>query len=32
MTVEFIRSSDGPAESLIINRDGQTIPAKRKDA
>ncbi len=30
MTVEFIRSGDGPAESLIIYRDGQTIPAKRK--
>ena len=31
ITVEFIRSNDGPAESLIINRDGQTIPAKRKE-
>ena len=30
MTVEFIRSGDGPAESLVINRDGQSIPAKRK--
>jgi hypothetical protein len=30
MTVEFIRSGDGPAESLMINRDGQSIPAKRK--
>jgi putative membrane-bound dehydrogenase-like protein len=31
MTVEFVRSGDGPAESLVINRDGQSIPAKRKD-
>lgn len=30
MTVEFIRSGDGPAESLVIIRDGQSIPAKRK--
>jgi hypothetical protein len=29
MTVEFIRSGDGPAESLVILRDGQSIPAKR---
>ncbi|MGB1371532.1 MAG: DUF7133 domain-containing protein [Aequoribacter sp.] len=30
MTIEFIRSGDGPAESLVIIREDQSIPAKRK--